>query len=335
MSYQIGTVARIRADFTNLDGVPTDPTAVTVEILAPDGTETTPAASNDPTVVGGWYYDLPLTMSGIYRYRWVGTGVIAAAAESQLYVEGSAFSEDQYTSTTPPCQPWITPEELPCIDASADELLAWKMVLAASSNLYELSNRKFPGICEKTVTACSRRTLREVWRQNRYGDYRPVAVCGCHRADQCGCSTLSAIRLPQIVAVSEVLIDSVEVDPEDYRVDGGQEIVSLGDPWPCCDVQITYTTGRMPPADGVVAAGVLACELILAASPDTVDRCRLPKGVTSIVRNGIQITIKPADLQSLFEVANFLEAHNPKNLRGGPAIVLTPDVGRMYRRIGI
>jgi hypothetical protein len=222
-----------------------------------------------------------------------------------------------------PCNVWTVAEDLPCYDPEGDLDLYDRMILAASSNLYELSNRKFPGICEKTVTACSRRTLREVWRQNSFGDFRPVAVCGCHRADQCGCTTLSAIRLPQIVEVSEILIDGVLVDPSDYRVDGGMEIVSLADPWPCCDIQITYTTGRMP-----------ACELIYAASPDSTDRCRLPKGVTSIVRNGIQITIKPEDLTGLFEVQNFLEAHNPKNLRGGPAIVLTPDVGRMYRRIG-
>lgn len=233
-----------------------------------------------------------------------------------------------------PCNVWTVAEDLPCYDPEGDLDLYDRMILAASSNLYELSNRKFPGICEKTVTACSRRTLREVWRQNSFGDFRPVAVCGCHRADQCGCSTLSAIRLPQIVEVSEILIDGEVVDPSDYRVDGGMEIVSLGDPWPCCDIQITYTAGRVPPADGVVAAQVLACELILAASPDSTDRCRLPKGVTSVVRNGIQITIKPEDLTGLFEVQNFLQAHNPKNLRGGPAIVLTPDVGKMYRRIG-
>lgn len=233
-----------------------------------------------------------------------------------------------------PCNVWTVAEDLPCYDPEGDLDLYDRMILASSSNLYELSNRKFPGICEKTVTACSRKTLREVWRRNSFGDFRPVSVCGCHRAEQCGCTTLSAIRLPQIVEVSEILIDGVLVDPSDYRVDGGMEIVSLGDPWPCCDVQITYTTGRMPPADGVVAAGVLACELVNAASPDTEDRCRLPKGVTSVVRNGIQITIKPADLMQLVEVAAFIDAHNPKKLRGGPAIVLTPDVGKMYRRIG-
>lgn len=68
-----------------------DPDTVTLAILQPDGTEVADVTpTNDPDAVGSFYYDLTLTQSGVYAFRWVGViGGTTAVDEDLLYAERS------------------------------------------------------------------------------------------------------------------------------------------------------------------------------------------------------------------------------------------------------
>lgn len=51
-----------------IDGVPTDPAAVTLTVRAPDGTQTTPTPSNPD--VGVYEWTQTLTEPGVWWFRW-------------------------------------------------------------------------------------------------------------------------------------------------------------------------------------------------------------------------------------------------------------------------
>lgn len=88
-AYDIGDTVRLTATFTNESAANADPTTVTVSIRAPDGTVTTPTATQSST--GVYYCDLAVTMAGVWRYRFAGTGALVAAGEGQLFVRESVF----------------------------------------------------------------------------------------------------------------------------------------------------------------------------------------------------------------------------------------------------
>lgn len=87
-TYDVGDVVVLRARFL-VEDVLTDPTTVDVRVRAPVGTETHPAVERDG--VGTYHADVPITLSGIWRYRWVGTGAAAGAEEGFFEVRESSF----------------------------------------------------------------------------------------------------------------------------------------------------------------------------------------------------------------------------------------------------
>lgn len=90
-NYVVADLIRLSATFT-VSSVATDPSSVVCVVRAPDGTETT---YNSPTKdsTGNYHVDHDLTAakSGIYGYRWTGTGACQAALEAEFFVEPSAF----------------------------------------------------------------------------------------------------------------------------------------------------------------------------------------------------------------------------------------------------
>lgn len=66
---------------------PADPSAVVLRVRAPDGTVATPTPVHDS--LGVWHYDLTVTASGIWRYRWEGTGAAADNADGMFFVRPS------------------------------------------------------------------------------------------------------------------------------------------------------------------------------------------------------------------------------------------------------
>lgn len=96
--YDIGDAIRFSANFKNSVPADTDPTTVVFKLKDPSGTITTytygGTGSNTLVVkdnTGDYHADVTLDESGVWHYRWFGTGVLDAAEEEELLVVDSAF----------------------------------------------------------------------------------------------------------------------------------------------------------------------------------------------------------------------------------------------------
>jgi hypothetical protein len=100
-------------------------------------------------------------------------------------------------------------------------------------------------------------------------------------------------------------------------------------------VEVEYTYGTLPPAMGRQAAIALGNQFVLAYMGS--DNCALPDRVTSVSRQGVQLTIlDPQDFLSqgrtgIYEVDLFLSVSNPTGARKR-AKVFSPDKPRGERR---
>lgn len=211
------------------------------------------------------------------------------------------------------CTPWATEADVgsPCDDYEFDPTVLDDGLQVASQILYELTGRRWPGVCTETIRPCGYRTT-DAWGAAGQG------WCGCLSSRTCGCRQLSELRLPNhpAIEVTAVKIDGATVDFDRYRIDDYRWLVYLPESdtaerqsWPCCQRidlpdtdedtwSVTYTYGQEPPLGGVKAAASLGCQLALGWQPETVGQCRLPKRVTTVTRQGI--TLGVIDPLSLF-----------------------------------
>lgn len=94
--YDIGDQLTVGYTFRNSSGVAADPTTVELKLLTPAGVETSHVYGIDANVikgsVGAYHYDLTLTESGLYTWRWIGTGAIVCADEGTIAVRASRFT---------------------------------------------------------------------------------------------------------------------------------------------------------------------------------------------------------------------------------------------------
>lgn len=94
MTLFIGSQPRLRVTF-RLEGIPTDPTAVSFFIKSPGDSAVEYVYGTDSEVVkestGVYYMDVPLDESGRWDYRIVSTGTVVAAYEDHFFVEESLF----------------------------------------------------------------------------------------------------------------------------------------------------------------------------------------------------------------------------------------------------
>jgi len=93
----IGGFVSVAASF-KVGATATDPTAVTVMLRDPDGTEASFVEGVDAECVQdstGEFHFLALFTAakgpGLYYVRWKGTGTVGAAAETELLVDPSTF----------------------------------------------------------------------------------------------------------------------------------------------------------------------------------------------------------------------------------------------------
>lgn len=168
-------------------------------------------------------------------------------------------------------------------------------------------------------------------------------TCSCGD-DPCGCTSLCEVKVPTPYVLS-VSVDGQDLPYEAWRVDSPRLLVRLdGKCFPLCQDlalplteegtwSITYSPGI--PVDGLAsyAAGVLACEFVKACLGQ---QCRLPSGVTSLSRGGVNMTIAtemfPNDRTGIREVDAWLSAILTP-LR--TSTVLSPDVSHRYGRVTI
>lgn len=243
-----------------------------------------------------------------------------------------------------PCNAWTTPEDvaLCCqLELGSEVDLIEESITAASRVLWELSGRRFTGVCSQVayprcyVPECHYQILPRgyvVW-SDVYRSYG-AAVCGCH-ADEV---VLRGYPIREIVAV---IIDGTPLDPSEYELRDRRVLVRKDGVWPSNEGwSIAYRYGQSPPEIGSMAARELACELYKSCSGDS-DECVLPSGVTRIQRQGIVI-----ERNAFFAwgrlgqdkvwrtglplVDIFLNTYNSAGLRRRPVIV-TPG-SRTYPR---
>lgn len=283
-----------------------------------------------------------------------------------------------------PCVAWVSGADVQaCCPAAADlspsDGLLDTAAVAASQVLYEVSGRRFPGVCEKIVRPCATSGcgmsalgvgIIPGWGGGGYGystdPFGPWAWTdtGIGAAGRiCGCSPLSEVLLDYpVVAITQVKVDGVVVDPATYRVDDYIRLVRLWDTsttppaarfWPSCQnlgvgddqpgsFSVTYEWGSAPPLAGVMAAQQLACQLVQACHGAA---CSLPVGATKITKQGVTIDrgllaswvvnsrMGSGWVTGLVAVDAFLTAVNPHRLQSRPS-VWSPDVVKRPRRVG-
>jgi hypothetical protein len=201
---------------------------------------------------------------------------------------------------------WTTPDAAAAICGADPADMAGPVELA-SLLLYQLTGRQWPGPQADVVRPCT--PLRHVPASGAYAPVGGAAAwatvgswCGCASPQLCGCNTPGTVTLPgdPALSVERVTLDAVVLPPEAYRLMGQLLVRVDGRAWPCCQdwrvpgdqpgaFEVAYTWGAEPDSSGQYVAGVLACELHKAQAGD--GACRLPKRVTTVSRQGVNIAL--------------------------------------------
>lgn len=153
------------------------------------------------------------------------------------------------------------------------------------------------------------------------------------------------VRLPAPVGrIVEVEVGDAVIDPAMYEV-RGNDLVWLGSvdsiPWPGVPEMyaplgapntfaVHYINGYEPDGNAAYAVGLLALEFARACTKPA--KCRLPAGVTSIVRQGVTIEVPsgafPGGMTGLREVDNFIAQWNPNGLTQRPRVLNVDSMRR-------
>lgn len=83
-TYDVGDLVRLAVEFTDADGAPADPTAVSLRVKHGSTTDVYTDAETDST--GAYHKDVEATAPGAWSYRWIGTGAVQAAEEGRFFV---------------------------------------------------------------------------------------------------------------------------------------------------------------------------------------------------------------------------------------------------------
>lgn len=166
----ISIINRFRSvDPLTQEGTPENPDVVTFYVLGPDEFETpdeyvfgiAPEVTNP--AVGVFLLSLnPQLPVGAYKWRCAssGSGLIQAEEGAFDVIESGVLPPDPpKVAVDGPCSAWISGDDVanngPPIDGIGSD--TWKLddvAYDASSLLYALSGRQYPGVCERVVRPC-------------------------------------------------------------------------------------------------------------------------------------------------------------------------------------
>lgn len=339
-TYQRGNAINLVQNFWTIDPLteaqtPADPTTVVFTITDPDGVSQPFTFGVDVNVtnpqVGAFVCALnPQLPVGSYRYRCDGTGAVEAASEGTFDVleSGVLPPAPPTVPVTGPCSSWINGEDVAAQGITGIGSEVWMLddvAYAASSLLWSLTARQFPGVCETTVRptgdACGCFGYSPAaglgpwyWTSAWFGgsySWFWSNECG----DSRGCGYTSKIRLGgyPVREILEVKVDGNVIpqnDPDtgapNWRLDDRRDLVRMWVPngnnptpqhWPVCQqialddnqpgtYSVKYTWGSDVPVLGRMAAAQLAKELWLA---QTTGKCALPSRATKVVRQGVTV----------------------------------------------
>lgn len=184
-----------------------------------------------------------------------------------------------------------------------------RALMLATSTLQMLTYNRV-GACPITIRPCPppSRCACGAWAPLLW-DGQWYNCVSCKR----GCAPLSEIDIPGPVGfIDSFLIDGAPQDIEngDWRLDDGHLLVWQGDgPSPVPTYQdlnrpdtepgtwsITYSKSYPVAEDGRIAVALLAMEFVKACQPK--GKCSLPRGVTSVVRNGVSFEVNAGLFQN-------------------------------------
>lgn len=258
------------------------------------------------------------------------------------------------------CSAWLEAADVDRCDNAAPDLP--RALLVASHLMYAATGRQFPGLCTDSVRPCSGAAALQVLDypasvggSRALGHLWPGAACGCGGEPiSCGCRVHDAVPLPglPVSRVVSVTVDGVALDVTpgtgDVRiVDDRWLIRSNGQHWPCCQNLaapltepgtwgITYEYGVVPEPPALLAAEVLACELVAGwAGGD----CNLPQRLTQLTYEGATMSVlDPFDFLDggrfgIYEVDLAVTIYNPQRLQRTARVVLPRDYQRAARRV--
>jgi hypothetical protein len=222
-----------------------------------------------------------------------------------------------------------------------DPLVQERARALASESLRRLTAYRVGG-CPVTVRPCQRGGCWDVFTPG--SAFTPINYAGRWSNCACGgnCATNCEVTLPGPVGViEEVLVDGTAVPETDYEIQGDRLVfIGSGDcPFPTTQdlslpitepgtFAVTYLNAYPVDSLGANAAGILTVEFAKAC---TTGKCRLPKTVTDVVRNGVSFTIQPGMFPGGFTGIETVDAYislwKNKNSPLEPTRVWSPDVG--------
>ncbi|MBC7630408.1 hypothetical protein [Aeromicrobium sp.] len=177
--------------------------------------------------------------------------------------------------------------------------------MLATSSLQALTLNRV-GTCPITIRPCPvERPCGCKWNPHPIRPGEWLNACGCRRARYCG--PLSEVDIDGPIGyIDSIKVDGVELvlDTGDWRIDNGHLLVWQGTGTsPIPETQdldkpdsavgtwsITYSKSYPVLADARLAVAFLAMEFAEACAPQ--GACSLPRGVTSVVRNGVSFSIE-------------------------------------------
>lgn len=180
-----------------------------------------------------------------------------------------------------------------------------RALMLATSSLQALTLNRV-GTCPITVRPCpTPPPCSHRWTPHPIRPGEWLNACGCRTARYCG--PLSEIDLEGPVGyVDSIKVDGVELplDTGNWRIDDGHLVVWQGTGVsPIPETQdlskpdsaigtwsVTYSKSYPVLADARLAVAFLALQFAEACKPD--GECDLPRGVTSVVRNGVTFSIE-------------------------------------------
>lgn len=247
------------------------------------------------------------------------------------------------------CMLW--PVDPACLTADWNDLppaVQARSLALASATLRRLSGYRV-GNCPIVVRPCKRSCATQ-YGYLHHGSYGPsftpyiniegnwVNACGC--VSDCSCGQLCEVELPGPVTEVEA-IDVGGVEITDFTVYGNRVAYTGTDacPFPTCQdlskapgeegtFTITYFNSYRPDALASYAAGILAMEYAKACTGSKA--CKLPRGTTSVVRQGVSIEIAtgsfPNGMTGIHDVDAWIALWRPEGSPRWQPRVWSPDV---------
>lgn len=256
------------------------------------------------------------------------------------------------------CQPWATHTDVhgTACDAVDPDLLD-DACLVASDMLFNLTGRRWPGVCSDKIRP------QATWKKwdgppqwwpstLASGMQSPWGFCSCNRGRETGCARIPEIRLPHAPVISSGVVVTVDGTVfNEWRVDDRQYLVRTdGSGWPCCQDllleddavntwSVQYPWGRLPPIGGKMAAAALGCQLALAYDPSTAGQCALPAKTQSVTRAGTTIRMLDPEKLLMNGLTGFAPVDQWVNSvmvgrKRQPPTLIVPGKHRSFRRTG-